>query len=236
MSAVLEKIKKLIKLATNSGATEGERDNAMRMAHNLLAKHNLTEEDLSDEELRQIIELKSSYIINKWVRILGNSIAKLYFCKYYYSNGSIKKAHNFIGKTSNATTASMMTEYLVKSIRKEANGMSKTYNLDNAYITAFCMAAAVAIANRVQGIVEQSANEQITTGNGTSVVLASFYKTEEEQNAAYLSGQGVTTVTAKSKNVKYNRNGLSDGKAFGNTVSLNNQVGGNRQSILGIGN
>jgi hypothetical protein len=38
---VLERVRKLLALGTNAGATEGERDNAMRMAHALLAKYNL---------------------------------------------------------------------------------------------------------------------------------------------------------------------------------------------------
>ena len=38
----LERVKKMLTLANDAGATEGERDNALRMAHATLAKHNLT--------------------------------------------------------------------------------------------------------------------------------------------------------------------------------------------------
>jgi hypothetical protein len=46
MNPILEKVKKLLALANDKGATEGERDNALRMAHGMLAKHNLDMSDL----------------------------------------------------------------------------------------------------------------------------------------------------------------------------------------------
>lgn len=39
---IINRIKKMLALANDAAAAEGERDNAMRMAYNLLAKHNLT--------------------------------------------------------------------------------------------------------------------------------------------------------------------------------------------------
>jgi hypothetical protein len=39
---VLARVKKMMTLATDAGASEGERENALRMAHATLAKYNLT--------------------------------------------------------------------------------------------------------------------------------------------------------------------------------------------------
>ena len=39
---ILARVRKLLNLANNAAATEGERDNAMRMAHATLAKYNLS--------------------------------------------------------------------------------------------------------------------------------------------------------------------------------------------------
>jgi len=41
-SKIIEKIQKLLALGSCTGATDGERDNALRMAHGLLLKHNLS--------------------------------------------------------------------------------------------------------------------------------------------------------------------------------------------------
>lgn len=38
---ILGRIRKMLALANNEGASEGERDNALRMAHATLAKYNL---------------------------------------------------------------------------------------------------------------------------------------------------------------------------------------------------
>jgi hypothetical protein len=38
---ILSRIQKMLALANDLAATEGERDNALRMAYNLMAKHNL---------------------------------------------------------------------------------------------------------------------------------------------------------------------------------------------------
>ena len=38
---IMARVKKMLTLAYDKGATEGERDNALRMAHKYLAKYNL---------------------------------------------------------------------------------------------------------------------------------------------------------------------------------------------------
>ncbi len=43
---VLDKVRKLLALANNEAASEGERDNAMRMAHKLLTMHQLEMADV----------------------------------------------------------------------------------------------------------------------------------------------------------------------------------------------
>jgi len=60
---IIEKIKKLLALAADSGATEGERDNAIRMAHGLLAKHNL---DMAQVTASQQIEGREKYQNDTW--------------------------------------------------------------------------------------------------------------------------------------------------------------------------
>lgn len=63
MNPILEKVKKLLALAGNAGATEGERDNALRMAHGLLAKHNL---DMADLVSKKVVRITLA-LITGWV-------------------------------------------------------------------------------------------------------------------------------------------------------------------------
>ena len=46
---VLERIKKMLTLGNDAGATEAERETALRMAYNVMAKYNLTIADLPSE-------------------------------------------------------------------------------------------------------------------------------------------------------------------------------------------
>ena len=47
MNPILDRVKKMLAIANDSAASEGECDNALRMAHNTLAKHNLDMADLN---------------------------------------------------------------------------------------------------------------------------------------------------------------------------------------------
>ena len=80
-SAIIEKCRKLFTLANNDGATEGERDNALRMAYGLMAKHNLDETMLDSEDLRQILEVEAPGAA--WIRQVTNSVAGLFFCTLF---------------------------------------------------------------------------------------------------------------------------------------------------------
>ena len=85
MENILNKVKKLLALANDSGASEGERDNALRMAHGLLAKHNL---DMLDLTRHMQVEGREDYMgagfSMMWCKYISQSIAKLFFCKYYF--------------------------------------------------------------------------------------------------------------------------------------------------------
>ena len=129
---ILSRVQKMLNLANNAGATEGERDNAMRMAHSTLAKYNL---DLADVDAHNGEQKKAAagepreqhdatFYGRPWARNVCQNIGKLFFCYYLYT--SHKKAtnvkHYFIGRHSNAITAALIAEFVVKSIMPEAYG------------------------------------------------------------------------------------------------------------------
>jgi len=53
---VLERVKKMIALGNDAAATEAERETALRMAYNLLAKYNLSMSDLPEDESHEARE------------------------------------------------------------------------------------------------------------------------------------------------------------------------------------
>ncbi len=226
---VLDKVRKLLSLANNAGATEGERDNAMRMAHALLAKHNLSEDDLDVKENR-VKEQLNTYG-SPWARSIAASIARLYFCKYFYSKGK-SVIHNFVGKESNAVTASLMTNYVIKSALKEAGKKCKEEGMSHSFKTSFLIGTANAVRDRVDQMIAAQANDVHTKGNGTEITLASVYKTEAEENAAWVSEHVGGLSTGRTKRSSVRSDGYSAGQAYGATVGLNTQVASGRQAKI----
>lgn len=231
MNPILEKVKKLLALANDAGATEGERENALRMAHGLLAKHNLDMADLQQHVQQEGREDFENETFNmRWCRVVSNSIAKLFFCKYYTGrkiNGT-KSIHHFVGKASNVATAALMAEYAIASILKECR---KNWGHNLApQSRSFAIGAADRIADRVNEMIKEAKPEGSTC---TSLVVQNLYKSELEANEAFIKAQGTKLVTSKGKSQPVNQAAYRSGLAYGNGIGLNAQVTQSNQLKIG---
>ena len=231
---IINRIKKLINLAENEGATEGERDNALRMAHATLAKYNLAMSDIegSEPEENRIV-LKFNAYNSKAFKTVCNSAAKLYFCKCFTSKmreGEVKNwrkrcHYYFIGRESNTITAKLMAEYLIKSIEREQRklGAGESFNLGAAY----------AIAHRVVNIIENK-EQSSEFSERTALVIVSLHKSEQSANDNYIANQGIVLVNERQRKANINNWGdYSKGSSFGQNISLNNQISGKKQTAIG---
>ena len=112
------RIKKLLALANDKGATEGEAAEASRRAFALLAKWNLSLDSVegksaNDEEpVETVASEKSIYAGgDRWAIGLYSRVAELNFCEYFFNancyvtNEKGKRVlgvrHNVVGKRSN---------------------------------------------------------------------------------------------------------------------------------------
>lgn len=229
---IIGKIKKLLALANDAGATEGERDNALRMAHGLITKHNLDMQEVLSHgaTLEERLDYANTALGMLWCRSISQSVAKLFFCKYYYCQHkqSDKVNHHFVGKASNATTAAMMAEYVNASIVKECR---KRFKGD---LTPEARAFGVGASDRIRERVAEMAKAENIEGvsSSTAIVVRDIYKTELEANEAFLKSAGVELVTSKRRSRSVNLDAYASGKDFGNSIGLNNQVTGSKP--LGI--
>lgn len=231
---VLARVRKMLKLANDAGATEGERENALRMAHATLAKYNL--------ELSEAPEVKDdrgqlivSFYGRPWARATASAVGRLFFCRYVYiPNGDAKKVkHVFIGRQANAATASEMAAYVVGSINKEARRRQRELSQGNEWYRSFAWGAAQKICERVDELIKSSQNER---SPGKSLVLASVYQTEQVKNDELLSQlhPRLNRGTAGKKTIL--GAAASQGRQYGETVNLNRQVGGgSSRTALGHG-
>jgi hypothetical protein len=221
---IIDKVKKLLALAADQSASEGERDNALRMAHGLLAKHNL---DMShvDASNKINIEDREDYINATWgmlwCRQVSQQVAKLFFCNYYFGrkiNGT-KMEHHFIGKTSNVVTAALMADFVIHSIMKEYN--KKGWHNLSKEGRSFAAGATRVISERVCELMKTPEG----VSESTALVVRNIYQSEFEANADFLKEAGTTLVTKKARSSLVDGKAYAAGKEFGAKVGLDVQVG-----------
>lgn len=234
---VLGRVKKMLALAADSAASEGERDNAMRMAHATLAKYNLSLGDAQKAHTSPTEKRGEESVEDwgyPWARQTAYAVAQLCFCEYFFMRvrGRADKCrHYYVGRASNVVTAREMTAYVIDSILKEANKRRREEYQDWSWWTSFCKGAAYAVHTRCLQLrkeAEEASNAAPTISSGTSLVLASVYATEQAANKAYLE-QHHKLRTEKSREHRAGA-GWSDGKAHGDSISLHRQVGSGNSS------
>jgi hypothetical protein len=228
---IKERVKKMLNLGRNSGATEGERDNAMRMAMAYLAKYNL---DMAEVESHQTQAEKDksgeprtthahTFFGRPWARCAAIAIADMCFCAYLYRSAKLSKntQHMFIGRTSNAVTAAYLAEYVVTSINNEGRKRQRQLGEPNPWFISFAWGAARAVQERVA---ELKRSGDKPKSSGTDLVLANVYENERRANLEYqavafprvregLGGKGITNAMA-----------AMHGAAYGSTIKLDRQM------------
>lgn len=239
---VLARVKKMLTLANDAAASDGERDNAMRMALNLLAKHNLTvaqaeASGAKPEEARQQGETFSRD--QPWCRAAAHAVAEVFFCSYFYVRGGTTKRgsvqHCFVGRASNVETAKVMADYVISSIMREANREWKKQADPGPWWSNFCKGAAHRVWERCAALKREAEQSSQAASSGTALVLASVYAMEARANETFLSETlGLQLKTKASREKRVRGEGYAAGRAFGDKVSLNRQVGASQTKRAAI--
>ena len=226
---IIGRIQKMLALANDLAASEGERDNALRMAFATMAKYNIDQAQV-DAATREKTEPRIDFGSNgwswMWTHQVRNIVADLFMCRYCYRNSGSGKIngtqclHNFIGRESNAMTAAVMSEYVVDSILKEGR---KIYKQNTAPGTrAFAIGAMHKLAERVAQIKREQSAQSEAESSGTALVLASLYKTEKDANDAMLAL--LNTKQHKARNSKLDNTAYAKGNEFGAKINLSAQM------------
>lgn len=219
---ILERVKKMVALGNDAGATEAERETALRMAYNLLAKYNLSMADLPEDQSNEARERQDVVIsADRWARSLAQAVAKLFFCRYFYSQTgtSGKDKHCFVGRQSNVITARYMSEFLIKSVKREATSRYKSPTTPQG--RSFCVGTVDSIRKRVEEMIKS----ETESTPGTALVLVSLHEREADANQRWLDNTGLSLTKAKARADNSLRAGaFYEGREYGKTVSLNQQV------------
>ena len=216
---IIGRIRKMLRLANDAGATEGERDNALRMAHATLAKYNLSISEIETPSEPRVKHTEQ-YFGRPWSQTITHAVAKLLFCEYVYSSArqANRVQHHFIGLESNAITAGEMAKFLVTSIMREGKRKARIHGQGNAYVRSFATGAANSIRCRVNELM----TSPIAESEGKSLVP--IYNQQEIANKAMVSRLYPTL----SKSSRGKRTGsiaaYEQGKEYGNDISLQRSI------------
>lgn len=221
----LDKIRKLIALGTNDGATENERETAMRMAHNLMIKHNIDQGSIGKAtETEKRVIVRGQFFGRPWARQVAGSVAQLFFCDYLFIAAEKGKdtQHLFLGLESNANTAHEFARWLVEAIAKEGKRRNRSEgDGGNLWWRSFCTGAAQSIANRVSRMIADA--KRIDSEPGTALVVANLYQVELTANLAFRAQQFPKTKAGRTGSNRMN-DGLFSGREYGNSVHLSRDV------------
>ncbi len=224
---ILDRVRKLLALANDERATEGERDNALRMAHATLAKHQLDMLDV-DKHVRDKDDPRGTYLMDgwgiPWCRSIRNTVAKLFNCRYYSQKiNTTKYRHFYVGRESNATTAMMMADWIVLALLREAD---KRYG---HRLTpggrSFGEGASHKLYKRVEAMLEEKGQEYQATGYAVALL------DEDALNDALLPAD---LRTGKQRKANYDVSAFYDGHAHADGISLNTQLA-NKKGTLAVG-
>ncbi len=160
---ILTKIKKLMALTTDRGATPEEAALATAKVSAMLIEHNLTiaqaQEFDPDEETINVTEhhMDHGYAQLRWRRILANVICKFNLCHIVVGR---QKTVYFFGKPSNVEVVIYLTESIAAQIHKMAKAAMKlNQTRKESFYQSFCRGAIKTIHTRLAEDAVKSSKE-----------------------------------------------------------------------------
>lgn len=223
---VLNKIKKMLAMGERSEGNEHEAQVAMEMAYKLMAKHNIDRAEIMDDD--DVESFGKECFTRKrggpWARDICFAIARLYFCKYYYSGGKNRTdTHHFIGTDSNVAIAQMVSNFVMDIIDNEAKrtAIATLTESKTQYLNSFRNTAGKRIASRATAMIAEAERGEATDESGCKMlVLASVYQQHRQGAEDFLEGEGIRPQARAVRSRSTSSRGASAGHAAGNRVNL----------------
>lgn len=221
---IVEKIKKLLALATSSN--ENESTAAAEKASLLLAQYNLSLADLGPNHQEEIdeagVETTSKFVT--WKMILLSGIAEANCCNAMRNNytGSMF----LVGSSTNLIVCSHLYEYLSSAIERRAK-YRKGNGRGLAYLNAFRVGCATRLRQRLLEQKEEMERSGIPgEGNAAAtpgIVVRSMFEKSQQAIADYLTSKGAKVKTRSGAQISSDA-GFNSGYEVGDRISLNKQM------------
>ena len=226
MNQIIERINKLLALGERGG-TESEATAAMQKVHELLAKHNLSLDDVKESPVKDEDYVRTeakSASRQPWQDWVWGSIAELYFCRHFKRHWCGEVTHLLIGKPSNIAVVRFVAAYVVRTGEELARKAGSGSTFRNSFKKGF----AYRIAARVKEEIAKAKTGGLTDSEtGTALVLAPLYNQSARDIDRFVLEEGMKPRSQSSRAATVsNRDGFLAGRDAANSVSLqSNGVG-----------
>lgn len=217
-NSIAQKIRKLLALAEGN-KNENERNSAMKLAMELLSKHNLDMAQVADTaEDVDVIEFDARLKLDPWIRTVLQAACTLYYTRFIMrpiyggAYGDRKEWHpTFIGTDENIDCTIEIALWLIQSIKQEGN----CYYKQGYERRSFRVGAADKIYERAKQLI---AEEKQTCGTTASNSLMVLRNQLESANQKYLDK--IDLGTFQSRGSYHDREAYGLGQSFGSNVNL----------------
>lgn len=228
MNNIKDRIRKLLNLANNKGATEAEATSAMEMASALMLKHNIQ----VDPETDELKTTRGNPVLGgydePWHITCSSTAALLYSClNVVHDRGT--NGYSFVGRPENVEMAGETMLFLIDQVEilyKQylPKGLSKVDRAE--FRRTFKQACAMRVYNRAWDIMEQFKNNDAKaleyTGSKALVVVESI-KQQLDEAREFLTRDMPEVKTLVQRPKKYGSGTLA-GIDAGEHVELNRKV------------
>lgn len=243
---VKDRIRKLLALAENDGAAQGEIDNAMAFAAALMAEHHVTREEAhatAGAEERREYGYGESYTtganLSTWESALGHAISELCGVKWYVNRNCVRKVEDrtVFGSDGKIQYAARLTWYGETGDCQEAEQLYSEWARTIASMARIRYGGALrgAGASYAYGFATALRDSirktpEAATGNALAVRSREIVIQKHSAASRWLANQGVKLGASSSRRVS-----IADGGAYGAGRADGAKGGLSRRGRIGSG-
>lgn len=221
--AIKDKIRKLLSLASNEGATEHEAARAMEFASALMMKHGIERDELDTDDAPSVGYGRAFALERSYFDLLAKASGMLYGATPVFWRRD--KAVRFAGRDDNVDAAEQTFHFLVAQVevlykRNLPKGLSKA---DRAqFRKGFKDTCALRVLVRAQEIVESLSTKDNEDTGSRALVIVEHRQVLESEIDEFLEKMEITKGKGRSLNLS--RFGTDEGYRAGAEVKLHKEV------------
>lgn len=235
--AMLAKLRALLAVSRDPGASEGEVFNASQALHRILARYNIDMDEVTAaaEVLIEPRRVPGKYN-ETWRKDCFQMAARMFMCNYVFKsqpgNKTAAVIHILIGEEHNTAVAAEMGAYFESSINRLANEAARTASLGEVghttrhqFIRSFRLSASDRLSSRIEEYINAAKAGTAEYAPGENMpALLSLYERSDELYQRWLESQGIKITTVTSRDQQLSAAGRIAGRRAGDSISLSTQI------------